>query len=176
MNKKIFISLMFLIIFLMTVGYSLAATEEKIVSYHGADSVFRKEGITIIWALLKGENITDSLVYIKLITTEEVRNKFKYYSLKASDPFSDKVQWLISGEELKEKNFLILKRDLFEVMTAREILFYKNFNKLNQQENKAFLSIYYLSLPDTTPEFTDLGQLVKYLEDAEKRLNQVLSN
>lgn len=176
MNKKNFILFIVLVLVLIAIyGSAAAALQEKTVSFHGADSVFRKEGITVIWALLKGDDLSDSTVYLKLIATEEVRDDLKYYSVRASDPFSDREEWLIVGEELKEINILKLGRELFEDLTAREILFYQDSarDKDSFQGEEESLSIYYLSLPDTTPEFTSIDQLEKYFDDAEKRLNEI---
>jgi len=176
MNKKNFVLFIVFVLVLIAINNSLAADlQEKTVSFHGADSVFRKEGITVIWALLKGKDLSDSTVYITLNTTEEVRDNLKYYSVRASDPFSDRVEWLVVAEELRERNVIKLERKLFEELTAREILFYQDLDqdKDSFQDEEENLSIYYLSLPDTTPEFTLIDQLEKYFDEAEKRLNKI---
>ncbi len=36
--------------------------------YHGADSIFEKEGIIILWAIFKGSTEETSWVYIKMIS------------------------------------------------------------------------------------------------------------
>lgn len=173
MNKKMIT--IFLIFVFSVLFFSEIFSEDKKnpIAYHGADSVFNQEGITVIWALLKGESLEDSIVYLKLNTSEEIRSRFRYYSVKASDPFSDRVEWLILGEELKENISIKLERILFEDLTARELLFYYTFNPENGLSQKHDLSIYYLSLPDTTPEFTSLEKLEKYFIDAEARLKDL---
>ena len=54
--------------------------------FHGADSVFEREGITILWAILKGLTQESSWVYINIINSE--KDPFQKFSVEAVDPFS----------------------------------------------------------------------------------------
>jgi len=146
---------------------------EKISSYHGADSVFKAEGITVIWGVLRGSEEINTMVYMKIITTEEAREHFKAYSVKASDAFSDSIEWLVKGKKLQAINIVEQKRELFKDLTERTILFYNNTDNENYETEKEILSIYYLSLPDTTPELKTLEKLEKYFTDAEMRLEKI---
>jgi len=172
-NKKILI-LLFCLLFLVIFYFEALATQpEKISAYHGADSVFKAEGITVIWGVLKGSDESNTMAYMKIIATEEARGHFEFYSIKATDAFSDSIAWLVKGKKLQATNIVEQKRELFKDLMIRTIYLYVGVDPENIKNEKENLSIYYLSLPDTTPEFKTLENLNNYFIDAEKRLDKI---
>lgn len=173
MNKKILI-LLFCLLFLGVFYFeALANEQEKISAYHGADSVFKAEGITVIWGVIRGSDESNTMVYMKIIATEEAREYFKSYSVKATDAFSDSIEWLEKGKKLQAINIVEQKRELFKDLTERTILLYADVEIENYETEKEDLSIYYLSLPDTTPEYKTMEELKNYFVEAEKRLDKI---
>lgn len=173
MNKKILI-LLFCLLFLGVFYFeALANEQEKISAYHGADSVFKAEGITVIWGVIRGSDESNTMVYMKIIATEEAREYFKSYSVKATDAFSDAIAWLVKGKKLQAVNMVEQKRELFKDLTERTILLYADVEIENYETEKESLSIYYLSLPDTTPEYKTMEELKNYFVEAEKRLDKI---
>ncbi len=138
--------------------------------YHGADSVFQAEGIAIFWAILKGKDDESSLVYINLIRTDDSGKPFQKYSVLAIDPFSKEEKWVIEGEKFDEKNLLKLNRASFRDMTERRFFFYKSDK--NHEDKKPDMVVYYLSIPDTAPEFFEESQLEDYFKEAITRLTE----
>ena len=173
MNKKILI-LLFCLLFVGIFYFEvLANQQEKISAYHGADSVFKAEGIMVIWGVIKGSDESNTMVYMKIIVTEEARELFKAYSVKATDAFSDSIAWLVKGKKLQAINMVEQKRESFKDLTERTILFYDSVDIKNFESEKEDLSIYYLSLPDTTPEYKTMEKLKNYFVEAEKRLDKI---
>jgi len=173
MNKK-FLILLFCLLFLGVFYFeALANEQEKISAYHGADSVFKAEGITVIWGVIRGSDESNTMVYMKIIATEEAREHFKFYSVKATDAFSDAIQWLAKGKKLQAINMIEQTRELFQALTERTILLYTDIDPENIENGKEDFSVYYLSLPDTTPEFITKEKLEKYFIDAQNRLENV---
>ncbi len=173
MNKKILI-LLFCLLFLGIFYFgTLADQQEKISAYHGADSVFKAEGITVIWGVVRGDNEIDTMAYIKIITTAEAREHFKAYSVKATDAFSDSFEWLVKGKKLQAVNMVEQKRELFKDLTERTILFYESDEIENFETEEEDLSVYYQSLPDTSPEYKTMEELENYFIEAEKRLDKI---
>jgi hypothetical protein len=134
--------------------------------FHGADSVFEKEGITILWAILKGPTEESSRVYIKILNSG--KSPFQIFSLEAVDPFSKEKEWVVKGETLKKENLVKSVRTSFTEKTGRKVFFYKNAEDLSK-ENAATI-VYYLGVPDTTPEFLTEREMENYFEKALRRL------
>jgi hypothetical protein len=138
--------------------------------YHGADSLFDKEGIVILWAILKGSTEESSWVYIKIIQTGGSPASFELFGVEAVDPFSNQKEWVLKGEPFKKENMVKSIRVSFREKTARRILFYAKAEDL-LRENPAMI-VYYLGVPDTSPEFMTEREIENYFRQAFSRLKK----
>ena len=164
-----FLFLLGLVIGGILLHHEIFATEAQNHEYHGADSIFQAEGIAIFWAILKGKDDESSLVYINLIRPEEAGSQFHKYSVLAVDPFSKKQEWVHEGKEFEENTLLTLNRASFRDMTERRFFFYKGDDETYVAE-KPDMTVYYLSIPDTAPEFLKEDHIKKYFNSARERL------
>ena len=138
--------------------------------YHGADSLFEKEGIAILWAILKGSTEESSWVYIRIIQTGEGPVPFQLFGVEAVDPFSNQKEWVVKGEAFKKENVVKSIRASFREKTARRVLFYEKAEDLSK-ENPAMI-VYYLGVPDTSPEFMTEKEIENYFGKALNRLKK----
>lgn len=177
MKRRIFILLTGLFLTLnIFCNLSVVANQQtEAKEYHGADSVFKANGISIFWAILKGSEESDSWVHIKIINPEDNLKRFHTFSLIAFNPFLDSEEWIIKAEKLKKENIVKLNRESFKEMTGRKIFFYQSEKVEDYQTEPPDMIVYYLSLPDTAPEFLTLEKLEAYFKEAEKRLEKVES-
>jgi len=136
--------------------------------YHGADSVFEREGITILWAILKGPTEESSWVYIKIINSG--KSSFQTFSVEAVDPFSQEKEWVVKGKKLEKENLVRGVRTSFRDKTARRILFYQS-KEAFEKENPE-MAIYYLGIPDTSPEVLSEKEMEDYYEKALEKLKK----
>jgi hypothetical protein len=136
--------------------------------FHGADSTFEREGITILWAILKGPTEESSWVYIKIINSE--KSPFRIFGVEAVDPFSNEKEWVVKGKKLEKENLVRAVRTSFRDKTARRILFCRNAEAF-EKENPD-MTIYYLSVPDTSPEVLSEKEMEDYFEKALQRLKK----
>jgi hypothetical protein len=95
---------------------------------------------------------------------------FQKYSVLAVDPFSKEEKWVFEGKEFQKKNLLKLNRASFRDMMERRFFFYKTDK--NYKDKKPDMVVYYLSIPDTAPEFLEERQLEEYFRDAITRLKK----
>jgi hypothetical protein len=146
-------------------GVSLAYPQPE---YHGADSVFEKQGIAILWAILKGQDEASSWVYIKVINSGG--NPFQFYSVEAIDPFSKEKEWVVTGETLQEKNVVKSIRIAFRDKTSRRILFYRNREAMEKQTPE--MAVFYMGVPDTSPEVLSEKEMDHYFEKALERIKK----
>lgn len=177
MKRRIFIFLtcLFLTLTIFCNLSAVANQQTESNKYHGADSVFKANGISIFWAIFKGSEESNSWVHIKIINQEDNLKQFHTFSLIATDPFSDSEEWIIKGEKLKKENIIKLNRESFKEMMGRTFFFYQS-EKIEDYRNEIpDMIVYYLSVPDTAPEFLTLEKLEAYFKEAEKRLEKVES-
>ena len=136
--------------------------------FHGADSVFEREGITILWAILKGPTEESSCVYIKILNSG--KSPFQIFSVEAVDPFSKEKGWVVKGKKLEKENLIRGVRASFRDKTARRIFFYRSTETF-EKENPG-MTVYYLGVPDTSPEVLSEKEMEDYFEKALQRLRQ----
>ena len=136
--------------------------------FHGADSVFEREEITILWAILKGPTEESSWVSIKIVNSG--KNFFHIFSVEAVDPFSKEKEWVVKGKKLEKENLVKSNRTSFRDKTARRILFYRSTEAFEKE--KTDVVVYYLGVPDTSPEVLSEKEMEGYFEKAIERLKK----
>ncbi|MBS3919278.1 MAG: hypothetical protein KG012_10345 [Deltaproteobacteria bacterium] len=90
--------------------------------------------------------------------------------MEAIDPFSKEKEWVVKEEELKRENSVKSIRSSFRDKTARRILFYRS-RQAFEKENPD-LVVYYLGVPDTSPEVLSEKEMKDYFEKAQERLKK----
>lgn len=138
------------------------------VEYHGADSVFQDNGITILWAILKGKNEDASTVYVRIVKTGPASEDLKSFSVIARDVLSGDEETVISDKVLNVVNTIVETRGSFSDKAQRRFVFYEG--RKAGQTTRPSVEVYYYAIPDTAPEFLTSTALETYLEDTLARL------
>ena len=144
---------------------AFAATE-----LHGADSSFRAQGITILWAILKGPTEETSHVYIQILHDKDAAPALTFFGVEAVDPFSKERAWVIKGEPLGAIRTLKIVRTDFRNKTERWFHFYTDREAL--EKGQQALTIFYHGVPDTAPELLTEAELEAYLSQALARIRR----
>jgi hypothetical protein len=152
-----------LIILLIAGRPAFAATE-----IHGADSSFRAQGITVLWAILKGVSEETSFVHIRILHNAAAAPGLKFYRIEAVDPFSKERGWVMKGEPLGAIQTLKIVRTDFRDKTERWLHFYPDRESL--EKGRPALTIFYHGVPDTAPELLTEAELETYLVQAPSRI------
>jgi hypothetical protein len=135
---------------------------------HGADSVFADQGVVIVWAVLRGATEDETEVVIRVAAKEG----YGYLAVDAVDPFSQARRAVLPGAPLTgsgepaRRDVRSLRR-LFADFPRRDLRFYRTQDDWEAQ--RPALTVYYLGLPDTAPEFALEGALTDYLTAAVAR-------
>ena len=90
--------------------------------------------------------------------------------MEAIDPFSKEKEWVVKGEELKREKSVKSIRSSFRDKTARRILFYRS--KQAFEKDNSDMVVYYLGVPDTSPEVLSEKEMEDYFEKAQQRLKK----
>lgn len=152
-----------LLIVLATGRPALAATQ-----IHGADSSFRAQGITILWAILKGASEETSFVHIRILHDKAAAPELRFYRVEAVDPFSKEREWTMKGEPLGALQTLKIVRTDFRDKTERWLHFYRDRESL--EKGRPALTIFYHGVPDTAPELLTEADLESFLAGTPARI------
>jgi len=164
-TKKLAVVIIITLIFAFGVAVPVFAQNSV---YHGADSVFRAEGLTLLWAIVKGKDEQTSVVYVRILANDSARNSFAAFRVVARDVLTGSEAVVVKSHALKNQNSVTESRAAFGDKTQRRFFFYTDTSSANGQTPA--LEIYYYAIPDTAPEFLSQNALEKYFADAAQRL------
>ena len=126
---------------------------------HGADSLFVAPTVKIAWAVRKGATEDDTIIVLRIVNSA---GSYRQVSIDGVDPFSKSRKVLAAAHPLTESIDLTLPRSGFAEFPSCEIHLYAK----DIAVEKPSLTVYYLGVPDTTPEFKTAQDAGAYLTKA----------
>lgn len=151
-------------VLLVALGMGPGRAAGQGLEVHGADSVFGGHGVAIAWGVLRGAAEDETQVVIRIALA---RPAYAHVRLDAVDPFGPARQAIEPGRSLPEPPGTLdvrSPRARFAELPRRELRFYRTAE--DWHAGRAALTVYYLGVPDTTPEFTAEPALTAYLDAA----------
>ena len=142
--------------FMLFAAWAFAQSGEQ--ALHGADGIFVSPDVAIVWAVLKAPAGDKAAVWFRVVNSTR---KFSYVSVDGVDPFTKKREGIEPGVALKAEARLQSDRDSFSDLPSREVHFYRT--EADWKADKPAMTVYYLGVPDTTPEFATRAALDDYL-------------
>ncbi len=119
---------------------------------HGASDAFAGEGVSIAWAVMRGADEQRTQVRLRVLADPARYARFAVYGV---DPFSKDQAQLVAPRAAPAT--VAIPRTRFADLPRTEVRFLS-------ADGKLALVVYYLSVPDTTPEFDSEAKLERYLE------------
>jgi len=131
---------------------------------HGENSSFVGHGVAMVWGVLRGSSEEDTQVILRIAPAG---GEYAAISLDGVDPFTQRRQELLGMQPLGNLLDIRTFRGTFADLPRREIHFY---TANDQHAQRSSLTVYFMGLPDTTPEFASEAALGKYLEETLAKL------
>ena len=132
---------------------------------HGSSDAYAERGIALAWAVLRGAGDADTSVVIRIVTDAAL---YPSVALAAVNPFTKAEQVLQAAQSVAGSVDVHIPRSRFVEYPRAEIRLY---GKAAAGPTSApLLTIFYLGVPDTTPEFADRAKLDAYLSDRIERV------
>lgn len=128
---------------------------------HGADAVFRSPPVTIAWAVLRSQAEEETQVVIRVTAAG---GRYGYLRIEGVDPFAGTRVTLYDRGPLPSGESVTFRspRPSFAEYPRRELHFYDG--EADWRSHRPSMTVYYLGVPDTTPEFTKEAALEAYLD------------
>jgi hypothetical protein len=140
----------------------LAPPESRAETVHGADSVFLAPGIGIAWGVLRAPTEEETVVVTRV---SNPMARYAYLRVEGVNPFTGRRTAVVEGAPLGARADVKSPRAGFADFPRREIHLYAT--EADWRARKPSLTVYYLGVPDTTPEFTSQAALDAYLAGAQ---------
>lgn len=131
---------------------------------HGENSSFVGNGVAMVWGVLRSAREEDTQVILRIALAG---GNYTAVSLEGVDPFSQRRQELLSMQALGKPLDIPTARGTFADLPRREIHFY---TANDQHAQRPSLTVYFMGLPDTTPEFASEAALRRYLDETLAKL------
>jgi hypothetical protein len=135
----------------------VAHGQAKVEALHGADGIFVVPDAAIVWAVLKQPSGDKATVWLRVVNSTR---KFSHVAVDGVDPFSKKRERIEAGTRLETEARIASDRDTFSDLPSREVHFYRT--ETDWRTSTPALTVYYLGVPDTTPEFSTRAAMDEY--------------
>ena len=137
---------------LLAAWHAGAQTPER----HGASDTFAGDGVSVAWAILRGADEERTQVRLRVLADPA---RYARFEVQGVDPFSKEHAQLVTPRAAPAT--VAIPRASFAALPRTEVRFLS-------ADGKPALVVYYLSVPDTTPEFESEAKLERYLESRSK--------
>lgn len=124
---------------------------------HGVADAYARPGVALAWGILRGKSEADTVVVVRVDADSPA---YAFVSAEGIDPFTQQRKTIqpptraIGGVDLR------FPRSHFADFPRTEFRFSATGNATSP-----VLTVYYLGVPDTTPEFPTQDALGRYLTD-----------
>ena len=126
---------------------------------HGSADVYSERGIALAWAILRGASESETSVVIRVATDSALYGSAVVIGL---NPFTHAEQVLRGPAPVAAGGFdAYILRSRFADFPRTEIRLFAN--AAAAQSGVPALTVFYLGVPDTAPEFADRAKLESYL-------------
>ena len=126
---------------------------------HGADSLFVSPGVKLAWAVRRGATEAEALVLVRIIAGDPT---YRLVRVDGIDPFSKQHKVFVATRPLDRATDVAIPRAAFADHPSTEFRFFANAK--DAAADKPKLTVFYLGVPDTTPEFPGQREAEAYLE------------
>ena len=152
--------------FLAAAGVAVRTTgAEAPREAHGMADAFAAAGIAVAWGVVRGASETATVVAIRVATDTEL---YPWVAVTGSDPFTQRQHPLLRPMPSAGVIDVRSPRAHFADFPRTELRFYDS--AAEAQSGVPKLVVFYLGVPDTTPEFATEDKLDAYLTDRIARL------
>jgi hypothetical protein len=127
---------------------------------HGVAETYAAPGVSLGWGILRGANEATTVVVIRIVTDPAV---YPIVAVEGSNPFSQRRIPVLASTPVADGVDLRVPRSHFADFPRTDFSFYGPRSAL--QADTPLLVVYYLGVPDTSPEFTSEAALGAYLAD-----------
>ena len=139
-----------------------AVAADAPVEVHGHSDAFSAHGIAIAWSVLRGPSEQAAKVVLR-IGVDGAR--YKMVAVDGVDPFTRQRQSITPRVKLNAVFEVRVPRSHYADFPRTELRFYAD-----DKQAEPGVVVYYVGVPDTTPEFADEAKLESFLAERIRHL------
>jgi hypothetical protein len=132
---------------------------------HGMSDAFAAPGVAMAWGVVRGGSETATVVVARIVTDPAI---YPWLAVTGGDPFTHRTGPLLAATRSAGVIDVRSPRAHFADLPRTEFRLYDSATAA--QQDVPALVIFFLGVPDTTPEFATEDKLQAYLGDRVARL------
>jgi hypothetical protein len=137
-----------------------ALTADPPREVHGSADVFAAPGVTLAWGILRGASDATTTVVVRIAADPA---QYASVAVAGRDPFTQQAKPLLPATPTTRAIDLRVPRAHFAEFPRTELLLYDSAAPAQSATPK--LVVFYLGVPDTTPELASEAALETYLAE-----------
>jgi len=153
------VSALLLFIGLIAPGPAVRGAEAPRES-HGMSDAFAAPGLALAWGVVRGASETATVVVMRIVTDPA---SYPWLAVAGGDPFTQRKQPLLAATPSAGVIDVRSPRAHFADFPRTELRLYES--AAAAQQDVPALVVFFLGVPDTTPEFATEDKLQSYLGD-----------
>ena len=138
---------------------SLVSVSHAAQEVHGTSDAFAGDGVAIAWGVLRGASEETTMIVMRIAGDSA---RYARVAADGIDPFTKERKPVAPAQALTGVAEVRISRKQFADFPRTEFLFFGAKPAANAQPD---LIVYYLGVPDTTPEFRSEAALGAYLDE-----------
>jgi hypothetical protein len=142
----------------LAAGLDLAA--QPPAEIHGMSDAFGAPGVALAWAVLRDAGGSDATVVIRVAAE---RGRYSAVAVTGIDPFTRAARTVLDATPINDSVDVAVARAQFADFPRTEVRLFASESAARAGTPE--LLVYYLGVPDTTPEFTARPALERYLAE-----------
>ena len=154
---------------LLLVGLSLAGaavrSAEAPREVHGMADAYAAPGVAMAWGVVRGADEAATVVVLRIVTRPA---SYPWLAVTGGDPFTQRKLPLLAAARSEGVIDVRTPRTHFADFPRTELRLYES--AAAAQQDVPTLVVFFLGVPDTTPEFATEDKLQAYLSDRVARL------
>jgi len=151
-------------VFAIAALVAVAAAAQPSREVHGSADAYAATGIALAWGVQRGADEAATTVVIRIVADPVM---YPWLAVVGSDPFTKEQRPLLAATQVGGPFDLRVPRARFAETPRTEIRLYAT--AAAAQSGAPALTVFYLGVPDTTPEFADAAKLDAYLAERIER-------
>ncbi|MEO8485868.1 MAG: hypothetical protein ABI585_05955 [Betaproteobacteria bacterium] len=127
---------------------------------HGSADAYASPGVAMAWSIARGADEASTAIVVRVVADPA---RYAWLAVRGVDPFTQQQQAIAAPQAIGGTRDVRIPRARFADTPRTEWQFYPSESAA--RAGAATLVVYYLGVPDTTPEFADATKAQAYLAD-----------
>ena len=139
---------------LAALGCATSVAQAQPRADHGSSDVYAAPGIGIVWGIERGASDAEAVVVIRIATDPAT---YPWLTVRGVNPFTNAETPLLQPTVVERSVDVRIPRAQFADHPRTEVRLYATQGAA--RSDTASVTVFYLGVPDTTPEFVDRAKL-----------------